>query len=107
MKPNKNFIKKWVKTLRSRKFKQCQSSLRNADQHYCCIGVACELFGLSKDCNTGFVVNETYINGSIPGNIWELKTGLPNIVQEELINMNDVEGKKFYRIANYLERKFL
>ncbi len=33
---------KWIKALRSGKYKQCKSVLRNGDS-YCCLGVLCDI----------------------------------------------------------------
>jgi hypothetical protein len=38
----------WVEALRSGKYKQGQSVLRNPDNAMCCLGVACEISGLVR-----------------------------------------------------------
>jgi hypothetical protein len=43
MQPNKTNIRKWVKALRSKKYKQGRLNLHNKDNTFCCLGVACEL----------------------------------------------------------------
>lgn len=45
--------KKWVAALRSGEFKQCKNALTHyqigSDNYsYCCLGVACEVFGIPK-----------------------------------------------------------
>lgn len=41
------FKKKWVKALRSGKFKQARHTLGNQDRGYCCLGVACSIAGVT------------------------------------------------------------
>ena len=36
----------WVEALRSGKYKQGESLLRSRDDHYCCLGVLCDLAGV-------------------------------------------------------------
>jgi hypothetical protein len=43
---NKENVRKWVEALRSGKYKQAQGQLY-LDGAYCCLGVVCELAGLS------------------------------------------------------------
>ena len=43
---NKN-AKKWIKALRSGEYKQTKEFLRIGDK-FCCLGVACDLYGKSK-----------------------------------------------------------
>ncbi len=40
---NKN-IKKWIKALRSGKYRQGRYALRNSNNQYCCLGVVCDLW---------------------------------------------------------------
>ena len=43
MKYNKKDIRKWIKALRSGKYKQGKASLQSAEG-FCCLGVACDIF---------------------------------------------------------------
>jgi hypothetical protein len=45
VKPNKDNIQLWVQALRSGKYKQAKATLKSASGGYCCLGVACRLFG--------------------------------------------------------------
>src|SRR5882762_6484724 len=40
---NKKFCARWSEALRSGKYRQGTHRLRNADDTYCCLGVACDL----------------------------------------------------------------
>lgn len=105
MKRNKTFFKKWIADLRSRKWKQGIGALRSFDTH-CCLGVACEVLGLPKSEDCGFNIGDgDYINGTLPPSILN-KIGLSAEEQGDLVEMND-HGKKFYQIANYIEKKIL
>ena len=44
----KNIAMRWIKALRSGKYKQARSALRNKKVGYCCLGVLCEISKLGK-----------------------------------------------------------
>lgn len=58
-KPNKARIRKWVDALRTQKYKQTSGALREVQSgkaHYCCLGVACEVFRLAmKEEGKGYI----------------------------------------------------
>jgi hypothetical protein len=90
----KAMVRKWVKALRSGKYKKARGGLK-VEGGYCCLGV------LNKVCGLGDSGHRPCL--SIP--VSE-KIGLGVNEQCHLIEMND--GKRsFNYIANYLERKFL
>jgi hypothetical protein len=88
--------KKWVKALRSEKYKQGKFQLFDGNG-YCCLGVACEI-GLA-------IPEQDNINGSFVN-----KKFVPIEVQRKLANFNDgddklnIKPKSFKWIANYIER---
>ena len=41
---HKKRIQKWVDALKSGEYKQGQSRLRNIENKYCCLGVACDIY---------------------------------------------------------------
>ena len=49
---NKPIIRKWVDALRSGKYEQGNDLLRSIDDEFCCLGVLCDVLGMSwrKDC---------------------------------------------------------
>lgn len=105
----KQFIRKWAVELRSRKWKQCKTELKDCisdKTQYCCLGVACELKRNAKFDNYGCVTYKGESSISVLPPILRLEIGLSVDEQNELILMND-SGYKFYRIARWLERKFL
>ena len=109
---NKN-AKKWVKALRSRKYKQITGRLKDVETNrFCCLGVACELAvkaGIvpAADRNGGYAgdlyslpedvrvwLGLAYTNGS-----YESKQHGNTDLAED----NDARGKKFYQIARLIE----
>lgn len=108
---NKKLMRRWIEVLRSRPYKQGQGWLRQVKdgvEKHCCLGVACELFGNKKSWKFNedievysYNENDMFLTKSIAD-----KLGLSANEQKALANMND-EGKKFYQIARYLERKYL
>ena len=97
--------RKWVKALRSRKYKQGFHQLKSLEpgiqslrETYCCLGVLCE------------VMKEKYLpNDARPGNMVLRKAGLSEGDCFCLTNFNDGGGGmtnnwKFYQIANWIEK---
>lgn len=106
--------KKWVEALRSRKFKQGQAALKETisgekDKYtYCCLGVLHEVSGGKWH---QFYNYPTYFTGvkhtSNASNVFLdgkcFSQGLTRDEQNKLAEMND-DGKKFYQIANWIEK---
>ena len=103
---NKQLKSKWVKALRSGKYRQGLGTLkqRNDTSHrpeYCCLGVLRELMpveyqGLSSTANGG------------GGTLRKSQLRLADIsykVQNKLVNMNDGFHNSFTEIADYIEQK--
>ena len=91
--------RKWVKALRSRKYKQGFRQLKSLEpEAYCCLGVLCE------------VMKEKYLpKDPTPGNRVLRKAGLSEGDCFRLITLNDGGGGmtnnwKFYQIANWIEK---
>lgn len=40
---------KWIEALRSGKYKQGQNRLRSIDNHFCCLGVLCDVMGAAHE----------------------------------------------------------
>ena len=108
----KPIIKKWVKELRSGKYKQGKSCLKNANT-YCCLGVYCESLLDGKEFLQSFGGYE-YIDEK---EFSEHKNAIPDLLDHSnfasyLAGLNDglnfVDKGKFKEhtfedIANYLE----
>lgn len=106
MKPNKANIRKWVKALRSGKYKQAKKKLRDGDR-FCCLGVACDISGLAD------WEGETYLGEdlSLPIGVMEWlgvdqnEVTLPKKYRYATV-AND-KGKRFSTIANLIEKEYL
>ena len=95
------FKRKWIKALRSGKYRQGRKTLYTKGSHrgrprYCCLGVAGRICGLSNEDmrRKGFVYN----CGVIP----DLITGDDGIATV-LSGMNDRHEKSFSKIADWIQ----
>ena len=127
-------MKKWVKALRSDKFKQGQGTLKQFNKkgqaQHCCLGVLCELYNQEMKKNKKKMLSETiWDNDSdfsfgycrlggkkedLPKEVkdWAgMRTGLGNlddndpVGQYSLADLNDL-GKKFKTIADIIEKNY-
>jgi hypothetical protein len=97
----------WVENLRSGEYKQARQSLHNYSGEFCCLGVACDLFGKGKwDPSAVYYYeeNEMHFGGSdIPASV-RIALGLNNHVVRHLAILND-KGHSFSEIADYIENE--
>ncbi len=100
---------KWIEALRSGKYTQAMSGLRNCNDGYCWLGVLCDIldpnawsrqpwsshyeFGRGNNRNAGTL--PTYIK-------WD--TGISSDTEAQLVEMNDIEKLSFNQIADYIEK---
>lgn len=116
---NKELKQQWIEALRSGKYKQGKGVLRTFSDHFCCLGVLCDVLDDSKWRDVQTV--ETNINGhetevvariygegegessstSLPVNLRE-RAGLHVADISTLIAMND-GGDGFDLIAKHIE----
>lgn len=106
MKPNKANIRKWVKALRSGKYKQGIGALRLADK-FCCLGVACDVFD-----KTRWVGGNIYLSrvGQLPQAVSQwlgIESSDPLLGNHRATQWNDDRGVSFKKIASLIERQFL
>lgn len=112
---HKDRIRKWVKALRSGKYKQGRKALRTRRGNYCCLGVACDISKLSKwDTNS-------YGEGRYDGHVGDLPRrvkkwfgmALSNPLvthgkkQVELASLNDRRSSSFRQVADLIESQWL
>jgi len=107
---NNDVKAKWIKALRSGKYKQTQGTLK--DKHgFCCMGVLCDLYdtngwGEPKSLGSYRFLGET----GLPPKIVSLWADL-NVHQKqrrsdkELYQLNDM-GSTFLEIADIIEEEF-
>jgi hypothetical protein len=99
-------IKKWVKALRSGKYKQTKYNLQDKTG-YCCLGVACDIF-ISKNKKNLRIDNT--LGGVVLSQQKAAPTWLKNINGEYhnkfglgLVTLNDSQNFTFDEIADCLE----
>jgi hypothetical protein len=95
------FKLKWIKALRSGKFKQAKGVLRRGEG-YCCLGVACVAADI-KDVPRSPVIS---LIGEKFENVPNVIRGgcSTNYVVERLVEMND-SGVSFSEIADWIEKR--
>jgi hypothetical protein len=123
---NKTNIRKWVKALRSGKYKQTSGTLQD-DVGYCCLGVACDVFaketGKGKWRTADFSSGKQFITNFGTDEEMIHEADLPPAVMrwfgirksdpvlrsrgQTASHVNDVEGWDFDEIASAIERKYL
>lgn len=90
---DKKLRSKWLKALRSGKFKQAKKTLYDKETGgYCCLGVLCSINGSKETLNSDNKGLGMY-GGSC---------GINEDQRCHLANMND-NGKNFKQIADYIE----
>jgi len=124
----KDIAKKWVKALRSGKYKQGECYLKqfndNGQAKHCCLGVLCELYNNEMKKKHKKSLNTKIVDGYAerPVSFNKQQQGLPSVVKkwagmkdslgyfiadtefsECLADLNDM-GTKFKTIANTIEK---
>lgn len=110
MEINKKYIQKWVKALRSGKYKQTKRALQDSSG-FCCLGVACKVFIPTKK----IVKKENgTMMGAIPSSQPSAPTWLKRISPDvgnqtglSLMKLNDIEKFTFDEIADVLEAVYI
>lgn len=104
----------WIKRLRSGRYKQGTGVLRDGSNKYCCIGVLCTI--INPNIRWNLSNNKDYYtpsgntdDGLICSNTGLSKdnlkrAGISNEEQDELIRLNDDEGRNFLEIADHIEK---
>lgn len=94
---------KWLRGLRSKKYRQTQTCLRHRGA-FCCLGVLADIQG-AKWINGSPIINgddDHRQGGAIL--LPKFAGGLQKAPQTTLAKMND-QGKSFAEIADYIERR--
>jgi hypothetical protein len=101
---NKEAVREWIVALRSGVYLQGQKCLQSDSHKFCCLGVACDLYG-KKNNLEWYPGSNTYSfmgsNKFLPTTVCNWLEIAPDI-QDDLISMND-NGVPFSKIADYLE----
>ena len=116
---NKTVIRKWIKALRSGKYKQGQGRLKDFETgRYCCLGVLCEEYrksdvGKKKGAHWDEpFAHKVPFSSSAASSFAMLEppqtvrrwAGLTVKMQDVLINCNDMKNHSFRKIAARLEK---
>ena len=105
----KAFKTKWLKALRSGKFKQARRQLRENGK-YCCLGVAVAVHSAKYAKSSQNDYRSEPTKNSVPrGVLPALNQLIPETYDSEspmgvLINLNDSEDWSFKRIATWIEK---
>ena len=123
-----NIMKKWIKALRSGKYKQGEGTLKQYDSkgnaQHCCLGVLCELYNQEMRKNKKKTIPEKiYDNDSnfsfgytrfdricdgLPKSVmyWSgVRNTIGQFETENLADLNDT-GRKFKTIAGIIEKNW-
>jgi len=99
----KNFKRKWIKALRSGKYKQIEGTMRTKEG-YCCLGVACSVVGYKDSTIEKNRTIPRDFHYRIPEQL--LGIGYGDSLILELTKMNDGYKRKkrsFKYIADWIE----
>lgn len=108
MKMDKKLKTKWLKALRSGKYRQGGCYLKNG-RKFCCLGVLADIQGAKWHSNSLTYTEVPEIKNINPGWQHDMLTpreagGLRTSVMKTLATMND-DGKTFKEIADYIEKR--
>lgn len=111
MKVDKKKIKKWVKALRSGKYKQTKYKLQD-HRGFCCLGVACDIF-IPKE-KKRFLEKNRCLYGDLPkyqkhSPAWLLSINddFDTKTNKRLSVLNDNDRMSFDEIADLLEAVYI
>jgi hypothetical protein len=121
--PNKENIRKWVEALRSGKYTKGVENLRNINDEYCCLGVACDVSRVAEwkrgeeDAQSVFSYLTPTKNATayLPIEVqqWlgvdedDVRLYSGGGKKEKATYLNDNRGFTFLEIADCIERTFL
>lgn len=91
--------KKWVRALRSGRYKQGRNALRTHLGSYCCLGVLCKVAKVS------FAVDDTTLDDAGPAaeSLLSFNKREGDELERILAEANDIYRWSFEEIANYIE----
>lgn len=88
-------VRQWTAALRSGNYTQGYTQLRR-DDCFCCLGVANEVFKLGLPDSRGILADEYSAKA----------TRLPEVLQQDLYEINDRREWSFSEIADYIDKGF-
>jgi len=104
--------KKWVKALRSKKYKQGTGELKSVDNEYCCLGVLCDIIGMkARKVSDGYTYFGNDYQIAPPsacqavGLVDQHGTYNTTIHDADCLTNDNDEGKTFKQIADIIEKE--
>lgn len=116
MSMKRNVRDRWVKALRSGRYKQTTGQLGQRDksgkESFCCLGVLAKVAAAEKsierpvwDIDELIVVDgDAWHNDELPAAIRK-QVGLTDLQQRRLVELNDDQNASFKAIADFIEKK--
>lgn len=99
---NPEIKKKWLKALRSGEYKQGRNLLRSNTDHYCCLGVLCDILNPNGWEKSGDSYSMNGKTEYLPEDI-QLESMVAKDKEEKLAYFND-KGTPFSEIAKWISR---
>lgn len=90
---------KWLEALRSGKYKQGRLALRTKADDFCCLGVLCDVSGVSEWEENGLCYSYDGALSFLPP---LLRNQLTQEARHALMRMNDYSGMSFPDIADWI-----
>lgn len=90
---------KWIEALRSGKYKQGRLALRTRNDHFCCLGVLCDVSGVSEWKENGPCYSYDGASSLLPP---LLRNQLTREARHALMERNDYSGMSFPDIADWI-----
>lgn len=96
----------WLKALRSGEYQQGRHRLRNEDDCFCALGVLCDILDPSGwlKSDGGAILFQDYSTMSLSLKMKDY-IGLNGIQTDHIMSLNDIDGKSFEDIADYVEEQ--
>ena len=94
---------RWIRDLRSRRYKQIRSKLRDYGNGRCCLVVLCDAVDPTRWHYESYWVDKSLSEVEIPRTLRNA-LGISVDAQNELIKMNDQEKLSFRKIALWIEK---
>lgn len=102
----RDVMRKWVKALRSGKYKQTTGVLKN-ELGYCCLGVLCDIKAKEQKKKFNGIGDEDEDVLSVTQMKWAgMKTKDGKCGNNKLTFMNDYKGRSFAYIADFIEANY-
>lgn len=107
-KAQKQRMRQWIEHLESGWYKQGKYQLRDSNDNFCCLGVACNVYAINKpnvakkqQFKLEFMTHDVDLPLDVKNYF-----GISYTEENILIDLNDKERQSFNQIARYLRNKY-